>query len=144
MAGNITCANSQAIMVVDNLFPAGFPLQQYSTDQSISMGELTTAETRMGVDGCLAAGYIPSIKSVTISLEPFSKSIDYLETLYQLEDANMKKYNITLVITIPSIGKTFTYTGGVLKVSKPFADNKKVLDPTNWSFDFEKMIITKI
>lgn len=144
MAGNITCANSQAIMVVDNLFPAGFPLQQYSTDQSISMGELTTAETRMGVDGGLAAGYIPSIKSVTISLEPFSKSIDYLETLYQLEDANMKKYNITLVITIPSIGKTFTYTGGVLKVSKPFADNKKVLDPTNWSFDFEKIIITKI
>lgn len=144
MAGNITCANSQAIMVVDNLFPAGFPLQQYSTDQSISMGELTTAETRMGVDGGLAAGYIPSIKSVTISLEPFSKSIDYLETLYQLEDANMKKYNITLVITIPSIGKTFTYTGGVLKTGKPFADHKKVLDPVNWSFDFEKMIPTKI
>lgn len=131
-------------MVVDSLFPAGFNLEAFSTDQSLAMGEETVTETRMGVDGKMAAGFVPSIKSVTISFEQFSPSVEYLEQLYQAMQANKKTYEVTLVATVPSIGKTYTFTGGVLKTAKPFADHKKVLDPVNYSFDFEMMSIASI
>lgn len=144
MAGNITSANASAIMVVDTLFPVGFALEAFSTDQSIAMGEDTVTETRMGVDGKMAAGFVPSIKTVTISFEEFSPSVAYLETLYNAMQANKKIYDITLVVTVPSVNRVFTFTGGVLKTGKLFADHKKVLDPVNWGFDFEKMIPTKI
>lgn len=144
MSGNITSANATAVMVVDSLFPAGFNLEAFSTDQSLAMGEETVTETRMGVDGKMAAGFVPSIKNMTISFEQFSPSVEYLEQLYQAMQANRKTYEVTLVATVPSIGKTYTFTGGVLKTAKPFADHKKVLDPVNYSFDFEKMSIASI
>lgn len=144
MSGNITSANATAVMVVDSLFPAGFNLEAFSTDQSLAMGEETVTETRMGVDGKMAAGFMPSIKNVTISFEQFSPSVEYLEQLYQAMQANKKTYEVTLVATVPSIGKTYTFTGGVLKTAKPFADHKKVLDPVNYSFDFEMMSIASI
>lgn len=131
-------------MVIDTLFPAGFTLEAFSTDQSISMGEVTMTETRMGVDGKMAAGYVPSIKPVTISFEPFSQSVAYLEQLAQAMEANRKTYEVTLVCTVPSIGRVYTFTGGVLKTAKTFPDNKKVLDPVNYTFDFEKMTPSSI
>ncbi len=144
MAGNITSANASAIMVVDTLFPVGFALEAFSTDQSISMGEDTVTETRMGVDGKMAAGFVPSIKNMTISFEPFSPSVKYLEQLYQAMQANQKTYEVTLVATVPSVGKTYTFTGGVVKTAKLFTDHKKVLDPVSCSFDFEQMSISSI
>lgn len=144
MAGNITSANATAIMVIDTLFPVGFALEAFATDQSISMGEDTVAETRMGVDGKMAAGFVPSIKTVTISFEEHSPSMAYLEALYNAMEANKKIYDVTLIVTVPSVSRVYTFTGGVLKTAKPFADHKKVLDPVNWTFDFEKMIPTKI
>lgn len=144
MAGNITSANASAIMIVNTLFPVGFALEAFSTDQSITMGEDTVTETRMGVDGVMAAGFVPSIKSVTISFEEFSPSVTYLQQLYQAMQANQKTYEVTLVATVPSIGKTYTFTGGVLKTAKVLADHKKVLDPVTYGFDFEKVAITSI
>lgn len=102
------------------------------------------AETRMGVDGKMAAGFVPSIKNVTISFEPFSSSVAYLEQLALATEANRKTYEVTLIVTVPSIERTYTFTGGVLKTAKTFPDNKKVLDPVSYTFDFEKMIPVKI
>lgn len=144
MSGNITSANAAAVMVIDTLFPVGFSLEAFSTDQSISMGEVTMAETRMGVDGKMAAGFVPSIKNVTISFEPFSSSVAYLEQLALATEANRKTYEVTLIVTVPSIERTYTFTGGVLKTAKTFPDNKKVLDPVSYTFDFEKMIPARI
>ncbi|MDE5682502.1 MAG: hypothetical protein K2I05_09310, partial [Mailhella sp.] len=141
---NITSANASAIMVVDTLFPVGFALEAFSTDQSIAMGEDTVTETRMGVDGVMAAGFVPSIKSITISFEEFSPSVTYLQQLYQAMQANKKKYDITLIVTVPSVSKSYTFTGGVLKTAKILADHKNVLDPVTYGFDFEKVTITSI
>lgn len=144
MSGNITSANATAVMVIDTLFPVGFALEEFSTDQSITMGEDTVTETRMGVDGRMAAGFTPTIKSVTVSFEEFSPSVTFLQTLYQAMQINKKTYDVTLIVTVPSVSKVFTFTGGVMKTAKSFPDNKKVLDPVSYSFDFEKMVILPI
>lgn len=146
MANNrdITSANSTSVMVVEELYPSGFMWEQYATDSAVTQGDDTVAETRMGVDGKMVAGYTPSIKSLTATFEASSPAIPYLETLYQASQQNRRTYKVHLTITLPSIGKTFKYTNGVLKTAKPLPDLKKVLDPQSFAFDFEKMVIERI
>lgn len=139
MNRNITSANAIAIMTIENLCPQGFRLEQFSTDAAISQGDDTIAETRMGVDGHMVAGYTPSIKTVTITLEPSSPSIEYLDNLYKAMQQNKKIYYCNLVITLPALSKIVQYSYGVLKTSKILPDMQKTLAPIAYSFDFEKV-----
>lgn len=138
---NITSANATAYMVVKDLYPAGFALNNFATDQAIDEGEDTIAETRMGVDGYMAAGYIPTIKTVTITFEATSPTVPYMNNLYLAAQKNRRTYECTLVITVPATGKTYTYSYGVLKTAKALPALKTVLDPVSYAFDFEKKTI---
>ena len=138
---NITSANATAYMVVKDLYPTGFALNNFSTDQAVDQSEATIAETRMGVDGYMAAGYVPSIKAVTIQFEASSPSVQYLNNLYLASQKNRRTYEVTLLVKVPSVNKTYTYSGGVLKTGKPLPGLKKVLDPVSYGFDFEKMSV---
>lgn len=139
LVGDITSANATLVLTVDLLFPAGIRLEQFATDQSYSMDELTIAEDRMGVDGNLVAGWVPSIKPVTIMLEASSPSYFSLAQLYRACEARRGFYRCGLVASVPSIGKTFIWSQGVLKSGTPVPAGKKVLDPTTWKFDFGKL-----
>ena len=138
---NITSANATAYMVVKDLYPTGIALNNFSTDQAVDQSEDTIAETRMGVDGYMAAGYVPSIKAVTIKFEATSPSVQYLNNLYLASQKNRRTYEVTLVVKVPSVNKTYTYSGGVLKTGKLLPGLKKVLDPVSYGFDFEKVSV---
>ena len=138
---NITSANATAYMVVKDLYPTGFALNNFSTDQAVDQSEDTIAETRMGVDGYMAAGYVPSIKAVTIQFEATSPSVQYLNNLYLASQKNRRTYEVTLVVKVPAVNKTYTYSGGVLKTGKLLPGLKKVLDPVSYGFDFEKVSV---
>lgn len=139
MGKNITSANATLVMTVEELYPSGFQLEQFSTDLMLSQSDDTLAETRMGVDGQMVAGFVPTILSTTITLESSSPSMEQLNTLYKAMKTNQRVYEITLVVDIPSLGKSFTYNGGVLKTGRLVPDIKKVLEPVSYGFDFEKV-----
>jgi hypothetical protein len=44
-----------------------------------------------------------------------------------------------MVISIPSIGKRYTFSEGVLQSYKDLPDGQNVLSPTQWVFHFEGM-----
>lgn len=137
---DITSANATGVMTVGGLFPAGIILQQFSTDQAVSMDSLDVTETRMGVDGRMVAGYTPGIFPVTITLEATSPTAGSFGLLWQAMKTNRTIYECTMVVTVPSVKKVFTWRRGVLKSGAPFPSMKKVLDPTTWVFHFEDMI----
>ena len=139
MYNDITSANLAAYMTVKELFPAGFQLQQFSTSNAIAQGDDTSAETRMSVDGQMVAGYTPSIKTVTIVLEPSSPSLTYMETWQKAEATNKRKYWCDLMVTYPSTGKVRKYKNGVLKTGKLTADAQATLQPITFTFDFESV-----
>lgn len=139
IVGDITSANATLVLTVEGLFPAGITLEQFATDQSFSQEALTIAEDRQGVDGYLVAGWIPSIKAVTIMLEASSPSAEYLAQLYRACEQKRGIYQCTLVASVPSIFKTFTWTGGVLKSGTPVPAAQRVLAPTTWVFDFAQL-----
>ena len=138
---NITSANASLVLVVDTIIPAGVQLEHFSTDQAFSLSEVTVVEDRMGVDGHLAAGWVPSIKTVQISLEAASPSLWFLDMLQRAMENNRTIYDCTLVATIPSIRKVYTWSKGVLKSGTLVSNAKKVLDPTTWTFDFANLTI---
>lgn len=140
---DITSANASLVLTAEEILPSGVALQCFSTDQSFSQSETTVVEDRMGVDGSLAAGWIPAIKTVQVSLEAGSPSTVYLDMLARAMENNKRIYACTLVATVPSIRKIYTWTKGVLKTGTLVNSGKKVLDPTQWSFDFATFTITQ-
>lgn len=136
---DITSANLAAYMTVRDLFPAGFELQQFSVNNAVAQGDDTYAETRMTVDGQMVAGYTPSIKTVTIVLEPSSPSIKYFDTLIKAEAANKRKYRVDFSVTYPSTGMIRQYSKGVLKTGKLVPDAQATLQPITYTFDFESV-----
>ena len=138
---NITSANASLELIVDTIIPAGVQLQHFSTDSMFELSEVTVTEDRMGVDGNLAAGWIPSIKTVKVDLEAGSPSMWFMDMLARAMESNRTIYKCTLIATIPSIRKIYTWTGGVLKTGTMVNNAKKVLDPTSWTFDFADLAI---
>lgn len=138
---NITSANASLVLIVDTIIPAGVQLQHFSTDSMFELSEVTVTEDRMGVDGNLAAGWIPSIKTVKVDLEAGSPSMWFMDMLARAMESNRTIYKCTLIATIPSIRKIYTWTGGVLKTGTMVNNTKKVLDPTSWTFDFADLAI---
>ena len=80
--GNITSQNATGVLAVQGIYDNGFDLEQFASDQSFSMDEITMAETRMGVDGRMVAGSIPSIKPVTLMFEASSPSYESMSKVF--------------------------------------------------------------
>jgi hypothetical protein len=136
---DITSANAELVLTVAEIFPAGISLQMFGADAAANMDAIDTAETRMGVDGHMVAGYTPVIFPVTITLEASSPSRFSLSTLWEAMAANKRVYGCGLVCTLPSIKETLTWSTGVLKNGVVVPPVQKVLGPTTWLFHFEKL-----
>lgn len=136
--GNITSANAVAVLVVESLYPVGIILENFTTDQAVDGDDHEYAQTRMGVDGGLAAGFVPNPWNVTISLEASSPSLKVMQDLAQAMQTNRRTYEVQLIITIPSLEQVHTYRKGVLVSGKDMPGLKRTLDPTSWRFTFAK------
>lgn len=141
---DITSSNSVLTLTVEELFPSGIQLQNFSVDSMFAADALDLAETRMGIDGKIAAGYTPNIKAVTITLEASSPSYPSLQQIAAAMQTNRKIYPATLTARIESIGKRITWSKGTLKSGSIVPNAKKVLDPTEWVFHFETVEVSSI
>lgn len=136
---NITSANAVMVMKVEKLYPQGVRLEQFSTDAMVTQSDETFAETRMGVDGQMVAGYVDQVKTLTVTLEPSSPSIEAMDSLIRAMRTNRSVYEVTMVISVPAVGKVYTYSNGVLKTGKLLADIQQTLAPLQYTFDFESV-----
>jgi hypothetical protein len=141
---NITSANATGVIVVEDIFPSGITLDTFATDAALAMDEETIAETRMGVDGKMVAGYVPSIKVLTISLEAVSSAAKALDVVSATSHKNMNVYFSSLIFSVPALKQVWTFNNGVLKTLKSIPDVKKVLDIRTFKFDFESIDIQDV
>lgn len=135
--GNITDADAVVVLTVDELYPAGVQMQGFSTDTAWTAGDSQIAEARMGVDGRLSAGYTPQPRTITISLEASSPSLEVMRNIVENSRVNKGVYTCHMQITIPAQGKEYNLTNGVLQTAHDLSDGKKVLDPSSFTFLFE-------
>jgi hypothetical protein len=137
MAFNITSANAKVILSVENLYPTGVQLENFSTDNSFALDDQTIAETHMSVDGRMTAGYKPTPSVVTITLDAGSPSYEAMINIFNTSKLNMTVMKCDMQITVPSLGKDFHLKKGVMTQGHPLPDGEKVLGNTTWQFTFE-------
>lgn len=135
---NITSSNAIIIYKDNMLVKAGMPLVKFATDQSLTSDEVAIAETRMGVDGKMAAGYTPNITPVTIMFEADSPSWRLIEQSMNIARQLKIVVECEIIVTIPSLLKIYKYKNGVIKSLTNVA-MKKVLDPVTLKMDFEEV-----
>ncbi len=133
----ITSANSVFTLTVPGVLPAPFTLQGYAADDAFSSEAVDTAETSMGVDGKMSAGYVPRITPMRIVFQPDSDSIDVFEAWLGFEDVRREVFFAEAILALPSVQKAYAMHKGCLKRITPFPAAKKVLQPVEYSIDWE-------
>ena len=144
MNDSITFANSVFTISVPGLFPVPQQLKGYSAEKAWSSDNLDLAETQMGVDGRLTAGYTPMPVKQTISLQADSPSKGIFKAIQAAMRSARDVYYINGTIDLPSTGESFIGTRGVLQAVKPLPDAGKVLQPMEFVIVWESLVPTLI
>lgn len=128
----ITSANSVFTITVPGLFDSPIQLQGYAADKAWSTEGVDLAETVMGVDGIMSAGYVPNVTKQTITLQADSTSNDVFDTLVEATKAQREIFFLNGSIVLPGTDEAFTMTRGTLTNYKPVSDGQKTLQPRDF------------
>lgn len=137
---DITSANSKTSLH-NALFPAGLSFQGYAADNAWSTETVQTVEARMGADGKASFGYTPVLRNITFHFSPDSPTVERLGYLNQVQDSSNAPIIGQMVIEIPSLKKTVYLKNGCLVSSTYFPSAAKVLEPQDFTFNFESVSI---
>lgn len=137
--GSITAANSTLLLAVTGLFPAPQRLQGYATDDIYSTEALESAEVMMGVDGKLSAGFVYVAVKQSYNLQADSNANQIFDTWYAAQQALRDVYFANATIALPSLGKKWTMTNGILTSFPPMPDAGKTLKPRKYGITWESI-----
>lgn len=133
----LTSANSVIMLAISGLYAAAQQLQGFDTEDIFTSDAVDAAETRMGVDGKLSAGWIPAAKRMTITLQSDSDSNVLFETWVAAELAAKEKYAASGVVVLPAISRSFTLIRGFLTSYPAMPDARKILQPRKYVITWE-------
>lgn len=141
MANNrtLTSANSVLTLAVSPIFPAPIRIQGFSTDDVTDMDAVTPKETMMGIDGRLSAGFVPVPITQNITLQADSPSVDFFEDWFTFEQQARETYFALGQLVLPSVGKVYAMTRGVLTGYAPIPAARKTLQPRRFSIIWERV-----
>jgi hypothetical protein len=137
---SITSSNSVFTLSALSVFPAAQNLKGYAADDAFMADAIDMADVVMGVDGKLSAGYVPNPTKVTIALQADSPSIKVFEAIIAATRAARDVIFLDASVSMPSTGKSYTLTRGVLTNASQFPDAKKTLQPQKYIITFESCI----
>lgn len=136
----LTSADAILTLVVTTLYPTPVLLQGWGTDDAWTAEAVTMAETQMGIDGKLSAGYVPNPVPFELTLQADSESMIVMDTLGNYQRASRELLRCDMVLTIPATAQVFSFFRGVHDIGKPAPDGRKILQPRKFNFKFESVI----
>lgn len=112
----ITAANSVLVLSVPGVFTAPQQITGFMADVAFEAEAVEVAETVKGVDGIMSAGAIPFISPMSISVMADSPSSILFENwLAAQKGGTFATFPANGSVSLPSIGRKYTLTFGVLK-----------------------------
>lgn len=136
---SITSANAVIMLAVPGVFPAPQPLQQFAADDIFTNDPIQVAETAMGVDGYLAAGFVFTPVSWSLALMADSPSNNFFDTWYAAMVKAVDTYRCNGSIWLPSINKKFEMRNGALTTYRPMPDAQKTLRSRQFVIIWERI-----
>jgi len=117
-----------------------FTVEGYAQDNAFATEPVDAAEAIMGVDGKMAAGYLPRITKHTFNLMANSPS----NLLFEAWDNAQKVLGDVLVadgvLAAPSLGKAWACVKGVLTRVTPIpAARRTFSEPVVWEISWESV-----
>lgn len=135
----ITSADSTYVISSADFALAATALQGYAADASFAMESVQTAETVMGVDGKLSAGWTPRPYPQTITLQPDSPSRPVFDAIAAGQDSQRTIFRLNGVITLPGNQYSHALSRGVLVGYTPIPAGQKVLQPMTFQIVWERV-----
>jgi len=126
---SLTAANAILLIGVVGLYDSPQQIQGFSTDDAFDVDAIEGAETMMGVDGRMSAGFVPRERKMSIVLQADSLSNDFFDNWARAQEVGRSLYWANGSIAIPANRKKYTLTNGILSSYKPLPGVKKVLQP---------------
>lgn len=136
----ITSANSVFMLSVTGLFAVPQALHGYSADTAFAASGVEVAETMMGVDGRMSAGWIPAPTKISMHLMADSLSIDLFEAWYSAQQARRELYWANGIIRLVGLDRSYECLNGVLSSYVPISEAAKTLRPRAFDITFESVI----
>lgn len=127
--GSITAANSVFTLSVASVFPSPVRLQGYSTDDAFTTESVTSSEVVKGVDGRMSAGWLPTIKTMTITFQADSESVAVFENWNGFQETIRDLVYAQGTVILPAVNKKYNLRNGVLAAYTPIIGVQKTLQP---------------
>lgn len=134
----LTAVNSVLMLSIAGLYPTPQQIQGFATDDAFATDDVDTAETMMGVDGRMSAGFTPFITPLTISIQADSPSLIIFENWLAAQKAARDTYTGAVTILLPAISRKYAFTNGVLVKAPSMPGVKKLLEAVKYTINFER------
>lgn len=136
----ITSADSTFVISSADFALAATILEGYAADAAFAMDNADTAETSLGVDGKLSAGWVPRSYNQTITLQPDSPSRDIFDLIVAAQDAARTVFRLNGVITLPGNQRSYSLSRGVIKNYSAMPNAQRVLQPMTFVIEWERVL----
>lgn len=134
---SITSANAVFTLIIPGIYPEPQTLQGWSTDDAFDSEPAETGVTRLGVDGLLSAGWVPSTTVVTVHFQADSVSIPVFQTWDTTETTLKEKFPASGIISLPSRSQQWALVNGFLRNVKRMPDARRVLEPVTYTMEWQ-------
>lgn len=134
---NITSANSVFTLQVPGLFSEFQQLQGYAADRAFETAAVDIAETVLGVDGRLSAGWVPYTVDMTVTIMPDSPSNELFDQWAATEKRTRSKLRASANILLPAIGRQYALRGGFFVSYPPLPSAQRVLQARAFTLRWE-------
>lgn len=141
---SITSANSSFFISIPPIFIPPQKVEGYMADAAWATDTVQSAELVLGVDAKLSAGWVPSLKVMTVSIMPdqggdfvFDEWFAYQETVQELIAA----YG---TLAIPSLGRRYTMERGYMTGYQPMPTGGRVLQGRPFQITWQSITTSPI
>ena len=126
MSVDVSAMGLKVLVQATPSFPVGIEITHFSDDgDSLNIGDITTMETAMGVNGDLVVWRVATPCEIELNVIPGTQECEDLETLFNLNMTQKNRVSskdiISMVITHPD-GKQNLLTNGYIIGGKPVQD----------------------
>jgi hypothetical protein len=136
---NITSSNAVYMLSIGTIYPTPQKLTNFAADAMFATDDVEPAEVGKGADGNMFAGYTPYNTPQTITIMPDSPALTMFEQWLAAMKANSTIYTANATIAIPSIGKKYTLTTGVLSRIRAIPTAQKVLAAMEYQITWDRV-----
>lgn len=140
----ITSANSILYISVPGLYDAPTRIEQFGTDQMLSVAQNNPVIAEKGVDGHTSFGWVPTNKEITITLAADSPSLRIFEDWANYQDSVREVMVCNAEFTIPSINRKIIGTRGAMTTSQAHPSAAQTLQASTFTLTFDKWESTVI